>query len=137
MKSGGDDDAAELDGHVVIGRFGLRGVPAGPSSVTGHVGGGVPVQRVSDGDHAETDQPERHRPFHGAPCPIAGFTDTHDLAGVSEGLLNSPPRRITGLWVPESRRTSCDLLILVDEPAEAVVSLDLVGLSCCAAGEWS
>jgi hypothetical protein len=30
------------------------------------------------------------------------------------------------LWVPRSRRTSCDLLILVDEAAEAVASLDLV-----------
>ena len=29
-KSGGDDDPAELDGHVVVGRLGLRGVPAGP-----------------------------------------------------------------------------------------------------------
>jgi hypothetical protein len=27
--------------------------------------------------------------------------------------------QLHGLWVPESRRTSCDLLILVDEPAEA------------------
>jgi hypothetical protein len=41
------------------------------------------------------------------------------------------------LWVPETPQTSCDLLILVDEPAEAVVSLDLVDLGCCAAGEWS
>ncbi len=41
------------------------------------------------------------------------------------------------VWVPESRRTSCDLLILVDEPAEAVASLDLVDLGCSAAGEWS
>jgi hypothetical protein len=31
-----------------------------------------------------------------------------------------------GLWVPGSRRTSCDLLVLVDEAAEAVASLDLV-----------
>jgi hypothetical protein len=43
-KSRGDDDAAELDGHVVVGRFGLGGVPAGPSTVTGHLVGGVPVQ---------------------------------------------------------------------------------------------
>ena len=41
------------------------------------------------------------------------------------------------LWVPESRRMSCDLLILVDEPAEAVVSFDLVDLGWCATGEWS
>jgi len=25
-----DDDPAELDDHVVVGRFGLRGVPTGP-----------------------------------------------------------------------------------------------------------
>jgi hypothetical protein len=39
--------------------------------------------------------------------------------------------------VPGSRRTSCGLLILVDEPAGAVASLDLVDLGCCATGEWS
>src|SRR5215203_1140097 len=90
-KSGGDDDAAELDGHVVVGGFGLRGVPAGPRSVTGYVVGCVSVQRVPDGDHAETDQPERHRSFHGAACPVAGLADSDDLAGVGEGLLDSPP----------------------------------------------
>ena len=41
------------------------------------------------------------------------------------------------LWVSEIRRVSCDLLILVDEAAEAVVSLDLVDLGCCATGESS
>ena len=51
------------------------------------------------------------------------------LAKIGSSLAN--------VWVPESRRTSCDLLILVEEPAEAVVSFDLVDLSCCAAGEWS
>src|SRR4051794_41581422 len=63
-KSGGDDDTAELDGHVVVGRLGLRGVPAGPGPVTGHLVGGVPVQGIPEGDHAETNQPERHRSFH-------------------------------------------------------------------------
>jgi hypothetical protein len=38
---------------------------------------------------------------------------------------------------PKRRKTSRDLLILVDEPAEAVVSLDLVDLGCWATGEWS
>jgi hypothetical protein len=33
-KSGGDDDPAELDGHVVVGRFGLRGVPPRSRPVT-------------------------------------------------------------------------------------------------------
>src|SRR3954463_4672479 len=41
-----DDDPAKFDGHVVIGRLGLGGVPASPSPVTFHVVGGVPVQRV-------------------------------------------------------------------------------------------
>ena len=51
---------------------------------------------------------------------------------------DSGAARTTGrLWVPESRRMSCDLLILVDEPAEAVVSFNLVDLGCCATGEWS
>ena len=90
-KSRGYDDAAEFDGHVVVGRFGFRGVPAGSGSVTGHIVGAMTVQRVPDGDDAETDQPERHGPFHGATCPIAGLPDSHDLAGVSEGLLDSPP----------------------------------------------
>jgi RNA-directed DNA polymerase len=51
--------------------------------------------------------------------------------------LNPALRGWCALWVPESRRTSCDLLILVDEPAEAVVSFDLVDLGCWATGEWS
>jgi hypothetical protein len=54
----------------------------------------VSVQRVPDGDHTEADQPEGHRPFHGATCPIAGLAD--DLAGVGEGLLDSPPCGIAG-----------------------------------------
>jgi hypothetical protein len=49
------------------------------------------VQRVPDGDHTETDQPERHRPFHGTTCPITAVADTPDLEGIGEGLLDSPP----------------------------------------------
>ena len=44
---------------LVVGRFGLRRVPPSPSPVSRHVIRGVPVQRVPDGGHAETDQPER------------------------------------------------------------------------------
>ena len=95
-KSRGDDDPAELDGHVVVGRFGLRGVPAGPSPVPDDVTGAVTVQGVPDGDHAKTDQPERHGPLHGATCPIAGFAHPDDLAGVGEGLLDSPARCVAG-----------------------------------------
>jgi hypothetical protein len=35
--------------------------------------------------------PEGHRPFHAAACPIAGLTYADDLAGIGEGLLDSPP----------------------------------------------
>jgi hypothetical protein len=55
----------------------------------------VSVQGVPDGDDAETDQPERHRPFDGAAGPIAGLAHTDDLAGVGEGLLDAPPGRVT------------------------------------------
>jgi hypothetical protein len=52
-------------------------------------------------------------------------------------MINKNRETRVNLCVPESRRTSRDLLILVDEPAEAVVSFDLVDLGCCATGEWS
>ena len=34
------------------------------------------------------------------------------------------------VWVPESRRRSCDLLILLDDTAETVALVDLVDLGC-------
>ena len=80
-----------LTGHVVVGRLGLGGVPAGAGPVTGHVIDAMTVQRVPDGDDAETDQPERHGPFYGAACPIAGLAHADDLAGVGESLFDSPP----------------------------------------------
>jgi hypothetical protein len=42
-----------------------------------------------------------------------------------------------GLWVPETRCTSRDLLILVEQAAEPVSSSDGAGLDSCALGEWS
>jgi hypothetical protein len=53
------------------------------------------------------------------------------------GWADAAPSRYSSVWVPESRRMSCILLILVDEPAEAVASFDLVDLGCCVTGEWS
>jgi hypothetical protein len=32
------------------------------------------------------------------------------------------------VWVPETLHSSCDLLILVDQPVEPVASSDVVGL---------
>jgi len=43
----------------------------------------------------------------------------------------------SNVWVPESRRMSCDLLILVENSAEAVAPSDLVDLGWRAKGEWS
>jgi len=43
----------------------------------------------------------------------------------------------TDVWVPESRRTSRDLLILVDEAVASVASSDLVELGSTAVGEWA
>ena len=44
----------------------------------------------------KTDQSEGHRPLDGAACRIARLTHAYDLARIGEGLLDSPPRRITG-----------------------------------------
>jgi hypothetical protein len=41
------------------------------------------------------------------------------------------------VWVPETRLTSCDLLILVEQSAEAVVPSDGVRLARRRLGEWS
>ena len=41
------------------------------------------------------------------------------------------------MWVPETRRTSRDLLILVEQSAEPVAPPDGVNLGCCALGERS
>ena len=54
--------------------------------------------RVSCGvtSPGKTDQSEGHRPLDGAACRIARLTHAYDLARIGEGLLDSPPRRITG-----------------------------------------
>jgi hypothetical protein len=41
------------------------------------------------------------------------------------------------LWVPETRCTSRDLLILVEQAAEPVSSSEGAGLDSCALGQWS
>jgi hypothetical protein len=41
------------------------------------------------------------------------------------------------LWVPETRRTSCGLLILVEQPTESVASSDVVDLGSGALGQGS
>jgi hypothetical protein len=60
-------------------------------------------------------------------------------ADVSPGNFVRFPRsrmaRVGSVWVPETLRTSCGLLIFVEEAAEAVVSLDRVDLGRRAVGE--
>jgi hypothetical protein len=52
-----------------------------------------------------------------------------DTTDVAAGAL--------GLWVPETLHTSCNLLILVDQPTEPVASLNVVNLGGGVVGEWS
>jgi hypothetical protein len=40
------------------------------------------------------------------------------------------------VWVPETLQTSCDLLIFVEEAADAIMSLDLGDLGRRRVGEW-
>ena len=49
--------------------------------------------------------------------------------------LRSRKRHPGGLWVPETLFTSRDLLIFVEEAAQAVVSFDLGDVGRCAVGE--
>jgi hypothetical protein len=51
-------------------------------------------------------------------------------------LINKNCETRAGLWVPETPRTSCCLLICVEEAAEAVVSLDLADVGRRGVGEW-
>jgi hypothetical protein len=66
----------------------------------------------------------------------AARADQRLQAARSYSLIN-PPRtgRRLILWVPESLSVSSDLPILVEEAADAVVSLDLVDLGWCAMRE--
>jgi hypothetical protein len=45
--------------------------------------------------------------------------------------------RAIALWVPEIRRISCHLLILVDQSVESVASADVVDFGCCPVRERS
>jgi hypothetical protein len=52
-------------------------------------------------------------------------------------LIKKTAKHEWTLWVPETPRTSCGLLIFVEEAAEAVVSLDLADLGRRTVGEWA
>ena len=50
-------------------------------------------------------------------------------------LLPPRPTYVPTLWVPETLRTLCDVLILVDQSAEPIVSSDVVDRGWDAVGE--
>ncbi len=88
LKSGGDDDAAELGGHVGGGRLGLRGVPgrveaAGPGVGRVVAGGGVPADRdCLAGEH------ERDRALDRGRGAVAGLPTAEQLLRVLDRDLD-------------------------------------------------
>jgi hypothetical protein len=80
----------QLDHHVVEGRFGLGGVPAGSCPALGGVVGAVAVGGVPQDGQAEADHAEWHGAFHREPGAVAGLADAEALAGVEEGDLTPP-----------------------------------------------
>ena len=81
-KTGGDDNAAELGGHVGGGGLGLGGVPGGTGAVTGHVGGVVPVGGVPAVGEGLAGEHERDGALDGAGGAVAGLPGAIDLLGV-------------------------------------------------------
>src|SRR6266481_8870049 len=73
LKSGGDDDAAELGAHVGGGRLGFAGVPGGAGPVFGHVGGVVAGGGVPAGGDGLAGELERDGPLDGAGDAVAGL----------------------------------------------------------------
>ena len=74
-------------------------------------------------------------------CFVRGRVDDQVVLtsyGRSSGFCVDPiEKKPLNLWVPETRRTSCDLLILVEQSAESVAPPDVVDLGSGAVGQWS
>src|SRR6266498_5602822 len=90
MKPGGDEEAAELDDHVEVGRFGLGGVPGGVPAAGGDVVGVLCGEGVPAGDQAVGDESEGDGVLDGAAGAVAGLAEAGDLFGVVEGDLDGP-----------------------------------------------
>lgn len=97
MKPGGDEQPAEFDDHVEVGRFGFGGVPGCVSAAGGDVvvviGGG---EGVPAGDQAVGDESEGDGAFDGAAGAVAGLAEAGDLFGVVEGDFDGPAGRVAG-----------------------------------------
>src|SRR5213078_543066 len=90
LKFGGDDDAAELGGHVGGGRFGLRGVPGRVEAAGLGVGGVVPGGGVpADGDGLAGEH-ERDGALDRAGGAVAGLAGPEELLRVFYRDFNSP-----------------------------------------------
>ena len=63
------------------------------------------------------------------PCPLAAIADPvdpdHVLAQLTTTSWRTPTDGKASLWVPETRRTSRDLLILVEQYTESVAPPDV------------
>jgi hypothetical protein len=91
LKSGGDQDPAELAGHV-RGRWpDLGGVPGGAGAVAVHVGGVVPGGGVPGDGDALAGELEGDGAADRLCCPVAGLPGAEDLFRVFYRGLNLPP----------------------------------------------
>src|SRR5271155_3584822 len=95
LKSGGDDDAAELGGHVGGRRLGLAGVPGGAGPVIGDVGGVVAGGGVPAGGDGLAGELERDGALGGGGGAVAGLPGAEDLLGLLDRDFDSPSRGVS------------------------------------------
>jgi hypothetical protein len=94
LNSGGDDDPAELGGHVGGGWLFLAAVPAGASAAVLHVGGVMPGGGVPAGGDRLASELERHGAFDRAGDPVASLPGAEDLLAIFDGDFDAPPGRM-------------------------------------------
>ena len=87
-KSGGDQDPAKLDEHVLEGRLGLGAVPGLGGAAVIDVSRVMAVPGVPQDDQGVHEQGERDGALDGAPDPVAGLAGAQYVAGVGERLLD-------------------------------------------------
>ena len=100
-------------GADTIGQNAAGQNPAGPNAAGQNAGGERP--NIITGV-ATTD----------ATVPDAAMTEKIHATLAGRELLPAQHYLDSGLWVPETLRALCDVLILVDQPAQPVVSSDVV-----------
>ncbi len=96
----GDDDAAELAGHVGGGGLGLGGVPRRAGTMIGGVGGVVAGGGVPAGGDGLAGELEWDSPLDGAGGAVAGLPGAEDLLAVFYRHFSRP------LLMPVKRKPS-------------------------------